>query len=289
MMKKILSDYNVKTTLDKEYINELKSLPELSMYDINEDNYIDFSNMINSINNCKNCKGLHECKNLSDGFVNDCIIEGGKYYFTTKPCKYKIDLKREAASQKHLNTLYISKNVLNAKLEDYRLTSETRIKAFNYVKKFACEFSESNYMKGLCLCGPCGCGKTYLLSCLANELAKNSISSLLIYVPDLIRDLKNSLGTSRLEETMNMLKTVPVLILDDLGSEMMTQWVRDEIISPLLNYRMMDEKPVFISTNLSMKALHDHFASTNVDEDNTKATRIMTRLQNLVYVLKYDE
>ena len=38
---------------------------------------------------------------------------------------------------------------------------------------------------------------------------------------------------------------VPVLILDDIGSEMNTQWVRDEVLGPILQFRMLEELPTF--------------------------------------------
>ena len=288
-MKKLEAKFFETNNDESEYINELKAEPLLESFDINNDNYIEFANALRDWKNCQGCNGLDECKNNPKGYLKNVILANDRYYFNTKACSFMQEYENKLSQKTCLNTLYISKNVLKSSLSDFHLTSEARTKAYNYILKFIDSYKDNNHLtQGLCLTGPCGCGKTYLLAALANELAKINVESLLIYVPDLIRDLKSAVGTPRLEEMMNMLKEVPVLMLDDLGSEMMSPWVRDEIISPLLNFRMMDEKPVFISTNLSMSSLTNHFASTNVDEDKTKATRIMTRLQRLVLVVKFN-
>lgn len=287
-MKKAQSKYETSSGIDVEYFNFLKNNKELQEFDINEENYIEIGNMYEQQMNCSKCEGLSHCKNNTDGFCKTAVRTEDGMYFAMAACKYRNDYLRECDANNYLNTLYISKRILNASLDNYYLTTSARQKAAKYVNNFVSTYDPNKFQKGLCLHGPCGCGKTYLLACLANELAKYRVESLLIYVPDLVRDLKNMMGTPRLEETMNMLKKVPVLILDDLGSEMMSPWVRDEILSPLFNYRMMDEKSIFISTNLNPQSLQKHFSSTNVDEDIVKATRIMTRLQSLVSVLKFE-
>ncbi len=41
-----------------------------------------------------------------------------------------------------------------------------------------------------------------------------------------------------------------ILMLDDIGAEEITPWARDEVIGPLLHYRMVQELPTFFSSNL---------------------------------------
>ena len=98
----------------------------------------------------------------------------------------------------------------------------------------------NEFVQGLYIYGAFSTGKTYILGCIANELARNNIKSLIIYFPDLVVELKSAIGTPRFEELLNHLKSVDVLLLDDLGSENMTPWLRDEILGPVLNYRLME-------------------------------------------------
>ena len=41
-----------------------------------------------------------------------------------------------------------------------------------------------------------------------------------------------------------------ILMLDDIGAEEVTPWVRDEVIGPLLHYRMVHELPTFLVLTL---------------------------------------
>ena len=85
----------------------------------------------------------------------------------------------------------------------------------------------------------------------------------------------------RLEEIINRLKTIDVLMLDDLGSENLSSWLRDEILGPILNYRYEAHKPVCISSNLSIEELSEHFSKTSDSIDTVKGARLMKRLQGV--------
>ena len=98
------------------------------------------------------------------------------------------------------------------------------------------------------------------------------------------------MGTPRFEELFNYLKSVDVLLLDDLGSENMTNWLRDDVLGPVLNYRLMAEKPVFISSNIdpTTNDLLAHLSITKAKSDELKGMRIKSRLEGLVVPIELD-
>ena len=140
---------------------------------------------------------------------------------------------------------------------------------------------EKKNKKGLYMYGNFGSGKTYFLSALANDLAQKDIKSIVVFMPDLSRNLKNAINENSLESRVNLLKEVDVLMLDDLGGEMISSWLRDEIIAPVIQYRMLHDKPIYITSNLDYEKLRDHFASTKDDLDNIKANRILERIKQM--------
>ena len=73
----------------------------------------------------------------------------------------------------------------------------------------------------------------------------------------------------------DLIKNVPLLLLDDIGAEYLTAWARDEIIEPILQYRMDQELPVFFTSNYDFKLLEKHFTLEN---DRLKAKRILERI-----------
>jgi primosomal protein DnaI len=283
-MKKI----ELNTTVDQKEIKKFIDLiqNEFKEYDVNESNVIDFSLLLESNNRCLKCKGLDSCENENNGYK--LVYEDEIFKFA--PCKYMIEKQKKNKNNNLIKTLYLPTKILEARIEDFDVNSESRKKVFQKINEFITATRNNNYSKGLLLWGSFSIGKTYTLACIANELARNNIESLLIYFPDLVTDLKNALSdNSRYESLINMLKSVPVLMLDDFGSENMTPWVRDEVLGPIINYRVLENKPVFISTNLKPAEIKTHLAIDKSSEGSLKADRIVSRLNSLMSVVDMND
>ena len=128
--------------------------------------------------------------------------------------------------------------------------------------------------------GNFGCGKTYLIAAMFNELARSNIKSAIIFWPEYIRDLKASFD-SDFKDKFNYIKKVPLLLIDDIGAENTTTWARDEIFCPLIQYRMQEQLPTFFTSNLTLEELEQHFSVTKNNVDIIKARRIIERIKQL--------
>ena len=266
-----------------EFVREIQA--KLPNYTVTLSNVNDFDLMLTERDNCKNCKGLAYCQNANQGYVT--AYENEEFILTE--CKYKREYKLQNDKKSLIKTLYLPSTILNAKLENYDTNCESRRKLFETTINFVNEYKAGKKPKGLYLQGSFAKGKTYTLGCIANELAKNNIGCLLIYFPDLVVDLKDAIGTPRYSELINMLKSIDVLMLDDLGSEKMTEWVRDDVLGPIINYRLMEEKPLFISSNLMMVEYKNALILNKDSSDKTKAERIMSRITGLVRLVNMDD
>ena len=123
-------------------------------------------------------------------------------------------------------------------------------------------------------------GKSYLLGAIANELALLKVRSVLVFVPEFFRELKGSIQDNTLQEKLNYVKKAQVLMLDDIGSESLTAWTRDEILATILQYRMSEQLPTFITSNFNYDELEGHLAQSqkgNIEE--VKARRLMERIK----------
>ena len=105
-------------------------------------------------------------------------------------------------------------------------------------------------MKGLFYMESFGVGKSYLLGAIANQFAEKGISSLIVYVPEFLREMKQSLGDQTLNEKLEAVKNANILMLDDIGAEAMSSWTRDEILGSIMQFRMQEQLPTFFSSNL---------------------------------------
>ncbi|KZE39146.1 hypothetical protein AV540_25875 [Brevibacillus parabrevis] len=96
------------------------------------------------------------------------------------------------------------------------------------------------------------------------------------------RKIKASIETGGMEQKLEALKTVSVLILDDIGAEAITAWTRDEVLGPILQ-RRMEKLPTIYTSNLKLDELEQHFARAKNSEPNYKsAARIMERIEPFV-------
>ncbi len=122
-------------------------------------------------------------------------------------------------------------------------------------KDFIKDFSNKD-QKNLLFTGSAGIGKTYISSCIANEIIKNGHTVLYQTAPlllDSIFDYKyNNKSTKALYDN---LFNVNLLIIDDLGTENLTAAKFSEIFT-LLNARLLTPNTkTIISTNFSLEEL----------------------------------
>jgi len=75
-------------------------------------------------------------------------------------------------------------------------------------------------------------------------------------------------------------------LIDDLGAETTTPWSRDEILCPILQYRMDNNLATFITSNLNIEALEKHLAQTKEGVEVVKAKRITERIKFLTEELE---
>lgn len=264
----------------KEYVDNL---------DISSDILIKYTSSIEDCvlenNNCKNCPGLKSCPNTLKGHVYTAIKDGNNLNFSYIPCDKLIKEENTYAYKKNITCFDLPKEISEASFSKAYRDDNKRLPIFKYFKEFMDSYLKDKKGKGLYLSGSFGSGKTYLISALFNELAKKGVSSALVYYPELLRSLKSSFG-SDYEEKFDFIKTVPILLLDDIGAENTTSWSRDEVLGPILQYRMEEELPTFFTSNLTLNELESTLSTTNNGTEKVKAKRIIERIKQLTVPLE---
>ena len=166
-------------------------------------------------------------------------------------------------------------------MKDIDINDKNRVEVIKWLKEYYDNYEKINTLKGLYLHGSFGSGKTFLIAALLNELeiSKNAITEI-VYFPELLRNMKEDF--SIVEEKLDFLKNVDILLIDDIGAENVTSWGRDEILGTILQYRMQEHLPTFITSNLNLKELEEHLSvSTTNKSERVKAVRIIERIKQL--------
>ena len=248
-------------------------------------NYIsDLDEFLRNKELCKGCKGVRECKQPVKGHHPTLKPSYKQLKVAYAPCGYQLGRKH----LENIKSFHMPSDMLNANFEQFDLLPE-RSEFYEKASLFIHEYMTTKKGKGLYLYGSMGTGKTYMLSAIANILSQRGVVCGLVYFPELIAEIKASFGNegSSAYDKIERLKQIEVLMLDDIGSESMTSWMRDEVLGRILNYRMHQNLPTFFSSNADYEQLEHHYTYSQRGEvEEMKAARILERIKALTTPVK---
>ena len=235
----------------------------------------DLEDSVGELKNCSECKGLFECKNKVMGHYLYPKLMGKIIDLVYVPCQYK---KENDKLLEEKNTA--NKEFLQARFKNIDVKDKNRVEVIKWIKKFYDEYDFYKDMKGLYLHGSFGSGKSFLIYALLNELKENKkVDFVALYFPEVLRDLKEDWDTYR--DKMDRYSTVPVLLLDDIGAEQVSEWGRDEVLGTILQNRMNNHLTTFFTSNLTIEELEYHLSLAKSNLDKVKARRIIERIKQL--------
>jgi DNA replication protein DnaC len=110
----------------------------------------------------------------------------------------------------------------NSTFDNYFPLNNGCEKARNKVSNYTKDFAKDGFLRNLLIIGGCGVGKTHLTIALCKQLSADGIDVYFVSVPRLLTIIRGSYSKSATEsekQIMNILLSVSVLILDDIGAE----------------------------------------------------------------------
>ena len=258
LLKEVLKDKEL-ASLVKDMTSEELEDNLLSLYTQKKENDI-----------CLSCKGKDVCK-MDPEYFQTYLVKNGSFVFKNhKPCKFK---------KKIMHCLYMNNYSDSGEL----FKNDNRIQILSEMLR-ACKGG-----KGIYLHGSYGSGKTYLMMRLANEISKEK-EVYFVYYPELVNKVKSCIarGDNSFDKTIEVLKNADVLFLDDIGSESVSEFVRDDILFRILDYRMDNKMITIFTSNLNKSDLLKHYQYDRKEKANLmNAKRLIERIDILAddYVL----
>jgi len=108
---------------------------------------------------------------------------------------------------------------------------------------------------GILMAGKYGVGKTHLAVATTKQILFNSNKRIAFHVvPTLLAKARQSMRYNDADNPLEHINRIEILVLDDLGAEKVTDWVREQLYL-LINYRYEHELLTLITTNSKLDEL----------------------------------
>jgi len=220
---------------------------------------------------------------LMPGYMPRLIINNRRIEVTYEATTDHMHKRAQEDLKRRIQSFYMPKDIKEATFEDYEDTHgrrEALEKAIQFVEDYV--QNPEGFHEGLYLYGPFGVGKTYLLGAMAHELSTFGYPTTIVHYPTFATEMRSSIGDSTTGEKLDAYKETPILMLDDIGAEYPTDWIRDDVLGVILQYRMQNELPTLFSSNFNIEELEEHLTYNQKGEaSQLKAQRIMERVKFL--------
>ena len=195
-----------------------------------------------------------------------CPHCGGSGYVGAVMCECLRELCRQE-QKKELSSLLSGKENFDGFRLDYYPTEpdpslgvsprQLMERTFRRCKRYAREFRLG--APSLLFSGGPGLGKTFLSACIARAVADSGFSVVYDTAGQLFDDFEAvKFGGDQRDLTQKYLNC-DLLIVDDLGTEMTTQFTQS-VLYRVINDRLLQNRPMIVSTNLSDSALRQRYS-----------------------------
>jgi len=187
-----------------------------------------------------------------------------------RPC----GCRRQDSRGRLLDAARIPPRYAECSLDNYNSDSNS---SQNFAFQYACRLVLDYPLvdRGLLFIGPVGVGKTHLAVAILKGLIQKGVPCLFSEFGSLLKQIQDSYNPISQTSEMRVLAPVyqaEVLVLDELGATVPTDWVRDTMYQ-IINKRYNDRKLTIFTTNFLDETRVSQQGGDDYQEDNVTSRR----------------
>jgi len=179
---------------------------------------------------------------------------------------YRTPLRETSGPQLSSLHMHANRSFGNFSLREAEKLPADEQQSLNKAFRAAQQFAE--HPRGwIVFLGDYGTGKTHLAAAVGNYRQALGEAHMFVVVPDLLDHLRATFSPSSavaFDELFNQVRTAPLLILDDLGTQSATPWAREKLYQ-IFNYRYNGELPTVITSAQMLKDIDPRIQSRMLD------------------------
>ena len=218
-------------------------------------------------------RALLAYENFEEGYLDDapvCSKCGGSGYDGNRMCSCLRELCRQEQKKELTSLLGSGRESFDTfRLDVYSDLFDEKLGVsprklmqsnFNICRRYAQNFTPQS--GNLLFSGATGLGKTFLSACIARQVADRGYSVVYDTAIRLFSDFEAEKFCASQEENRGLSRkylACDLLIIDDLGTEMTTQFTISALYN-VINTRMMENRATIVSTNLAPEALDGRYS-----------------------------
>ena len=232
---------------------------------------------------------LVECRKVKEGDASyiakgyEPILTMNEGYadVTYKETRQLKEQQEQQAIAKRINLVSLPQSYRKITFADIALDDVARVDTFESLVDFVANYPSPD-QKGLYIYGDMGVGKSFMLAAMAHELSETKkVATTIIHYPWFTIDVKNGIQDGSVKEQIDAVKQAEVLVLDDIGAEQFSSWIRDDVLQVILQHRMIEELPTFFTSNYSFADLEAKLSNGRQGDETWQAKRVMERIRFL--------
>lgn len=203
---------------------------------------------------CAHCPGLDKCDKENPLHQSDLYLDDGILRRTFGPCPLVV-------AKEKLYAHYVYRDFPEEWMEVTPKSLALTKRIASFFKGISDAQKDKNH-PWVYFTGQVGSGRSYLAAVFANGMVSNDQSVAFMNANKRFDELKGLAITDKegFQSKMKVLSSIPLLVIDDFGSEFKSDYIRDQIVMPLLTERSKNYLLTIFISDYSLADIQDLYS-----------------------------